>query len=224
MNPTELKNLVEAALLVVAEPLDVNALLGMFEGEPEPPERSAVMQALDELRADYAARGVELKQVAGGYRVQARAGLAARLNRLFAEKPQRYSQALLETLAIIAYRQPVTRAEIEAARGVSLNTGIIRSLHEREWIKVAGHRDAPGRPELLATTRQFLDYFNLKELSALPPLAEVKDMERLEPDLFDEPASESRSSGGNGAQPHETGGAVPAEADNAPPPAPDHKQ
>ena len=216
MTPPELKNLIEAALLVVAEPLDVNSLLSMFAGEPDKPGHGDVMQALEQLRVDYAERGVELKQVASGYRLQVRAGLAERINRLLAGKPQRYSQALLETLAIIAYRQPVTRAEIEEARGVSLSAGIIRALHEREWIKVAGHRDAPGHPELLATTRQFLDYFNLRELSDLPSLADFKDVEQPEPDLFDEPQPNG-ADGDNGARQGQTVGEPPAEEDKTAP-------
>ena len=128
---------------------------------------------------------MELKEVASGFRFQVRSELAGWINRLFEERPQRYSQALLETLAIIAYRQPVTRGEIEDIRGVSLSTGIIRTLFEREWIKVVGHRDVPGHPELLATTYQFLDYFNLKELAELPSLGEIRDISQVEPDLFD---------------------------------------
>ena len=184
MNHTELKKIVEAALMVLAQPLSVSDLLTMFEDDLDRPDRNEVRKALNELREDYAERGIELKEVASGFRFQARSDFAGRINRLYDEKPQRYSQALLETLAIIAYRQPVTRGEIEDIRGVSLSTGIVRTLFEREWIRVVGHRDVPGHPELLATTRQFLDYFNLKELSELPALGEVKDIDQLEPDLF----------------------------------------
>ena len=184
MNHTELKKIVEAALMVLAQPLSVSDLLTMFEDDLDKPDRNEVRKALNELREDYAERGIELKEVASGFRFQARSDFAGRINRLYDEKPQRYSQALLETLAIIAYRQPVTRGEIEDIRGVSLSTGIVRTLFEREWIRVVGHRDVPGHPELLATTRQFLDYFNLKELSELPALGEVKDIDQLEPDLF----------------------------------------
>ena len=185
MNPVEIKKTVEAALLALDSPLTVADLASMFEDDPDKPDRRAVRKALDELRQDYAERGVELKEVASGFRIQVRPELAGRINRLFRERPQRYSQALLETLAIIAYRQPVTRGEIEDIRGVSLSSGIIRTLFEREWIKVVGHRDVPGHPELLATTHQFLDYFNLKELAELPSLGEVKDISQIEPDLFD---------------------------------------
>ena len=184
MKQTELKKIVEAALLALDGPLSVTELLSMFEDDPYKPNRQAVRKALHELREDYAERGVELKEVASGFRFQVRPELADWVNRLFRERPQRYSQALLETLAIIAYRQPVTRGEIEDIRGVSLSTGIVRTLFEREWIKVVGHRDVPGHPELLATTNRFLDYFNLKELAELPLLGEIKDLDQLEPDLF----------------------------------------
>lgn len=184
MNHAELKKVVEAALLALDGPLSVTELLSMFEDDMDKPNRQAIRKALHELGEDYADRGVELKEVASGFRFQVRPELADRVNRLFRERPQRYSQALLETLAIIAYRQPVTRGEIEEIRGVSLSTGIVRTLFEREWIKVVGHRDVPGHPELLATTSQFLDYFNLKELAELPILGEIKDLDQLEPDLF----------------------------------------
>ena len=184
MNHAELKKIVEAALLALDGPLSVAELLSMFEDDPDKPNRQAIRKALHELAEDYAERGVELKEVASGFRFQVRSELADWVNRLYEERPQRYSQALLETLAIIAYRQPVTRGEIEDIRGVSLSTGIVRTLFEREWIKVVGHRDAPGHPELLATTSQFLDYFNLKELAELPILGEIKDLDEIEPDLF----------------------------------------
>ena len=185
MNHAELKRLVEAALMVVPQPLSISDLLSMFEEDLEKPDRNEIRKALNELQEDYAERGVELKEVASGFRFQARSDYAQWINRLFDERPQRYSQALLETLAIIAYQQPVTRGEIENIRGVSLSTGIVRTLFEREWIKVVGHRDAPGHPELLATTKQFLDYFNLKELAELPSLGEIKDIDQIEPDLFE---------------------------------------
>jgi len=185
MNHAELKKIVEAALLALDGPLSLTELLSMFEDEPDKPNRQAIRKALHELQEDYAERGVELKEVASGFRFQARSDFAGWINRLYDERPQRYSQALLETLAIIAYQQPVTRGEIENIRGVSLSTGIVRTLFEREWIKVVGHRDAPGHPELLATTKQFLDYFNLKELAELPSLGEIKDIDQIEPDLFE---------------------------------------
>ena len=207
MNHAELKKIVEAALLALNEPLSVTELMSMFEDDPDKPNRQAIRKALHELREEYADRGVELKEVASGFRFQVRSELADWVNRLYEERPQRYSQALLETLAIIAYRQPVTRGEIEDIRGVSLSTGIVRTLFEREWIKVVGHRDAPGHPELLATTNRFLDYFNLKELAELPLLGEIKDLDQVEPDLFQEmdqvregeilPAPETTDEGGS---------------------------
>ncbi len=188
MKPAELKNIVEAALMVADDPLSVNNLLALFKADARPPDRDDLRQALNALQADYADRGVELKEVAGGFRFQARTEVAEWVNRLFDERPQRYSQALLETLAIIAYRQPITRAEIEDIRGVGVSAKIIRTLMEREWIKAVGHREAPGRPELLATTGQFLDYFNLKKLAELPPLADLSDLAQAEPDLFEQQA------------------------------------
>lgn len=185
MSPETLKPILEAALLASRDALDLNQLLALFEGDLERPEREAVRTALELLQADCDGRGVELVEVASGWRYQVRAKYADWVNRLFDEKPQRYSRALLETLAIIAYRQPITRAEIENIRGVSVSTGIIKTLQEREWVRVVGNREVPGRPELLATSRQFLDYFNLKSLSDLPTLAEIKDFDRMNPDLFE---------------------------------------
>ena len=203
MNRLELKKIIEAALLALNTPLSVADLVSMFEQEPDKPDRRAVRKALEELQKDYAGHGVELKEVATGFRFQVRRELAGWINRLFQERPQRYSQALLETLAIIAYRQPVTRGEIEDIRGVSLSAGIIRTLFEREWIKVVGHRDVPGHPELLTTTCQFLDYFNLKELTELPFLGEIRDISQIEPDLFDsagQVAGTGPQTAGQGAQ------------------------
>ena len=185
MSPESLKPTLEAAIMASSEPLAVNEILALFEGDLEKPDRDAVRAALEQLQADYTDRGIELVEVASGYRFQVRARYAEWVNRLFDEKPQRYSRALLETLAIIAYRQPITRAEIENVRGVSVSTGIIKTLQEREWVRVVGNREVPGRPELLATTRQFPAYFNLKSLSDLPTLAEVKDFDKMNPDLFE---------------------------------------
>ena len=185
MNPETLRNILEAAIMSSAEPLPMNRLLALFEGEADPPDRDQVRAALEAVAAGYEGRGVELREVASGFRFQVRPDYAQWVNRLFEEKPQRYSRALLETLAIIAYRQPITRGEIENIRGVSVSANIVKTLQEREWIRVVGHRDVPGRPELLATTRQFLDYFNLKSLSDLPPLSEIKDFDRINPDLFE---------------------------------------
>ena len=184
MNQEQLKKIIEAALMVAGRPLSINQLLDLFEKDVDRPERTDLRAALTELQTDYVERGVELKEVASGFRFQVRSDYAQWVNRLYDERAPRYSRALLETLAIIAYRQPITRGEIEDIRGVSVNTNIIKTLQEREWIKVVGHRDVPGKPELLATTKQFLDYFNLKRLSDLPSLAEIKDYDQLNPDLF----------------------------------------
>ncbi|HTX24134.1 MAG TPA: SMC-Scp complex subunit ScpB [Steroidobacteraceae bacterium] len=173
MNEIQLKNVVEAALLAAGRPLAMSELVELFD-EPLRPTREQLRAALDALAAEYAGRGIELKETATGLRVQVRRELAGEISRLWPERPARYSRALLETLALIAYRQPITRGEIEAVRGVVVNPNIIRTLLERNWIRVVGQRDVPGRPELLGTTREFLDYFGLKSLDELPPLAELK--------------------------------------------------
>lgn len=185
MTASDLKNILEAVLMTSDAPMDINRLASLFEHDQEAVDKSAIRDALRELQEEYSGRGIELKEVASGFRIQVRSQYADWVNRLFDEKPQRYSRALLETLAIIAYRQPVTRGEIEEIRGVSVNSNIIRTLQERDWIKVVGHRDVPGKPELLATTREFLDYFNLKKLSDLPPLSAIKDLDNINPDLFE---------------------------------------
>ncbi len=183
-----IKNIIEAAIMVADEPLSIDRLIALFkEDGGEPPERQVIRDALASLEEDYAERGIELKQVASGYRIQARQSVAKWVNRLWTERPPRYTRALLETLAIVAYRQPITRGEIESIRGVSVSSNVIRTLMEREWIKVAGHRDVPGRPAVYATTRKFLDYFNLKSLSELPTLAELRNLDDIATDLFDEP-------------------------------------
>jgi len=165
----DLKAIVEAALFVAHKPLTVAELQALFpeDGQPKPAD---VRLALAELAEDFKSRPLELKEVASGFRLQVRESLSPWISRLFEEKPARYSKAFLETLAIIAYRQPVTRGEIEEIRGVAVSTQIMRSLVERDWVEVVGHKEVPGRPGLYATTRQFLDYFNLKGLDELPPL------------------------------------------------------
>lgn len=185
MNQDQLKNIIEATLMAFDEPRTVAQLQVLFEGDDPQPAKDEIRAAINQLVSDYEGRGIELKEIASGFRFQARSEYAEWINRLFRDKPQRYSRAFMETLAIIAYRQPVTRGEIEDIRGVSVNSNIIKSLQEREWIRVVGHRDVPGKPELLATTREFLDYFNLKKLSELPPLSEIKDYDQLNPDLFE---------------------------------------
>jgi segregation and condensation protein B len=177
-----LKQILEGALLAAGGPLTLDHLLGLFPDE-ERPSRDAVLDSLSSLERDYQDRGVELAQVAGGYRVQVRRETAPWVARLWEEKPARYSRALLETLALVAYRQPITRGEIEDIRGVAVSTNIVKTLTEREWIRVVGHRDVPGRPALYATTRKFLDYFGLRSLNDLPTLAEIRDPEFLGDDL-----------------------------------------
>ncbi|HMA99276.1 MAG TPA: SMC-Scp complex subunit ScpB [Wenzhouxiangella sp.] len=177
-----LKTVVEGALLAAGGPLNLNQLNALFPDE-EKPGHGSIREALAALDGDLENRAVELTEVGSGYRIQVRSHLMPVIANLWSEKPPRYSRALLETLAIIAYRQPITRGEIEQIRGVSLSANILRTLQERDWIKVVGHRDVPGRPELLGTTRDFLDYFNLKSLDQLPTLAEIKDIDNLEPEL-----------------------------------------
>lgn len=175
MNESYIRNVVEAALLAAGAPLPVAELARLFEESARPSTRQ-LQTALEALAAEYQGRGIELKHTAGGYRIVVRRELAAEISRLWPERAVRYSRALLETLALIAYRQPITRAEIEAVRGVAVNPNIIRTMIERNWVRVVGHRDVPGHPELLGTTREFLDYFGLKSLDELPPLAELKAM------------------------------------------------
>jgi segregation and condensation protein B len=176
MSNDQLKQVVEAALLAFGQPLSVDQLREIFD-EFERPEAAAIRRALAELAEDCHGRPMELVEVASGWRLQVRAEFSGRLSKLWQERPSRYSRALLETLALIAYRQPITRAEIEDVRGVTVNPNIVRTLTERGWIRVVGHREVPGHPELLGTTREFLDYFGLKSLDELPSLAALKDMD-----------------------------------------------
>jgi len=185
MNQEQLKNILEAALMVSDQPLSIPRSQFLFEKEPDQPDRGDIRATLEQLQQDYMDRGIELKEIASGFRFQIRCEYAQWVNHLFDERPPRYSRALMETLAIIAYRQPITRGEIEDIRGVSVSSTIIKTLLERVWIRVVGHRDIPGKPELLATTKSFLDYFNLKKLTDLPALAEIKDFDTINPDLFD---------------------------------------
>jgi segregation and condensation protein B len=175
MNESYLKNVIEAALLAAGNPVPLTELQRLFE-EAVRPDTAQLRAALAVLEAEYADRGIELKETAGGFRIQVRRELAPEISRLWPERAARYSRALLETLALIAYRQPITRAEIEAVRGVAVNPNIIRTVIERNWVRVVGHRDVPGHPELLGTTRDFLDYFSLKSLDELPPLAQLQAM------------------------------------------------
>lgn len=188
MTKEKLKQILEGALLAAGRPLNMAQLAGLFSDD-EQPTQTDFASALELLRADCAERGIELREVASGFRLQVREEIMPWVSRLWAEKPQRYSRALLETLALIAYRQPITRGEIEEIRGVQVNPNIIRTLTEREWIRAIGHRDVPGRPALFGTTRGFLDYFNLSSLEDLPTLAEIRDIDHLEPELnFEETA------------------------------------
>ena len=179
---TSLKSILEALLLASGEPLSLETLASVFTDE-ERPSNTEISKSLEALSDDYAERGLELKEVASGFRIQVREDANPWIARLWEERPQRYSRALLETLALIAYRQPITRGDIEEVRGVSVRTNIIRTLQEREWIRVVGHRDVPGKPALFGTTKVFLDYFNLASLDDLPSLAEIKDMGSIEPEL-----------------------------------------
>ena len=172
------RNVIEAALLAAGRPLTL-AELGQVFDETSRPDDAALGAALEQLAADYAARAIEVKHTASGWRIQVRREFAAEVSRLWPERPARYSRALLETLALIAYRQPITRGEIEDVRGVAVNPNIVKTLLERNWVRVVGQRDVPGRPELLGTTREFLDYFGLSGLDDLPPLAELKALTDL---------------------------------------------
>jgi segregation and condensation protein B len=182
LSVAEVRNIVEAALLAAGKPLTLSELAHLFD-DSQRPQAPALRAALAQLHEDYAERALEVKETAAGFRVQVRSRYAGVVSRLWPERPQRYSRALLETLALIAYRQPITRAEIEAVRGVAVNPNIIKTLLERQWIRVVGTRDLPGRPELLGTTRDFLDYFGLKNLDELPPLAQLRSLGDLEPQL-----------------------------------------
>jgi segregation and condensation protein B len=186
MQIEQLKPIIEAALLAASQPLTV-AQLGELFVEDDQVDREAIARALEALGEDCAGRGVELKEVASGFRYQVRQDVHPWVSRMWTEKPSRYSRALLETLALIAYRQPITRPEIEQIRGVVVSSNIVKTLEEREWIRVVGHRDVPGRPALFGTTRAFLDYFNLKSLDELPPLSEIRDMEDPQLRLDQEP-------------------------------------
>jgi len=196
---TSLKSILEAVLMASGEALDLAALAALFTDE-ERPSNAKIGKALKELSDDYAERGLELKEVASGFRIQVREDTNPWVLRLWEERPQRYSRALLETLALIAYRQPITRGDIEEVRGVSVRTNIIRTLQEREWIRVVGHRDVPGKPALFGTTRAFLDYFNLGSLDDLPSLAEIKDMDSIEPELNLEPPMDPGIDAGAGEE------------------------
>ena len=177
-----LENVVEGALLAAGEPLSLDRLLNLFQID-DAVDKSQLRAALTALEARYEPTGLMLKEVASGWRIQVREQLGPLVSRLWDERPARYTRALLETLALIAYQQPLTRSDIEQVRGVAVSSNIVKTLLERDWIRIVGHRDVPGRPALYGTTRTFLDYFNLKSLDALPPLAEIRDLEQLSKSL-----------------------------------------
>lgn len=208
MNEGDLKHLIEATLLAAGRPVTSARLLELFD-ERERPTQEQLDAAFQALSSDYESRGIEVVEVASGWRIQVRPRYADVVSRLWQERPSRYSRALLETLALIAYRQPITRSEIEEIRGVSISSTIMRTLQERSWIRTVGHREVPGRPELLGTTREFLDYFGLKSLEQLPTLAELKDVETIgvqlelpadaQPEASDEPLSAPDAASGTAA-------------------------
>jgi segregation and condensation protein B len=178
VDATEIKHFIEAALLAAGRPLSIDQLQGLFDGRMAP-EKSEIREAIATLNEEYEERGIVISEVASGFRMQVKAPMADRLQKLWEERPPRYSRALFETLALIAYRQPITRGDIEDIRGVSVSSNIVRQLLERDWIRVVGHRDVPGRPAMFGTTKVFLDYFGLKKLDDLPPLADLSDWESL---------------------------------------------
>lgn len=180
--PDQLAAIIETLLLTAGQPLNLNQIAAVFEDD-ERPTPAEIGQALRHLETACEDRGIELKEVSSGFRLQVRESFMGWVSKLWEERPQKYSRALLETLALIAYRQPITRGDIEEVRGVSVSSNIIRTLQEREWIRVVGHRDVPGKPALFGTTKAFLDYFNLSSLDDLPTLAEIKDLDNLEPEL-----------------------------------------
>lgn len=182
MNDQYVRNVIEAALLAAGRPLASDELVTLFD-ERDGSNADEVNAAIEVLRGEYATRGVEIVEVASGFRIQIRHAVAQPVSRLWHERPTKYSRALLETLALVAYRQPITRGEIEQIRGVAVNPNIIKTLLERNWIRVVGHRDVPGKPELLGTTRDFLDYFSLRKLDDLPTLAQLKELEELRAQL-----------------------------------------
>ncbi len=184
MSQEKVKNILEAAMFAAQRPLAVDDLAALFEGRDWAPERKAIREALATLTEEWQERGIELVEVSSGFRLKVRKEFSGWIGTLWSERPPRYTHALLETLALIAYRQPITRGEIEDVRGVSVSPSIIKTLTDREWVRVLGHKDVPGRPELFGTTREFLDSFSLKSLDQLPPLSDIKDIDEMHDDLF----------------------------------------
>lgn len=214
MDTQQLQRIVEGALLAAGTPLSIKRMSELFE-EGEVPEKEAFEEALAAIAASCEGRGFQLREVASGWRLQVEEDLAPWINRLWEEKPQKYSRALLETLALIAYRQPITRGDIEEIRGVAVSSHIIKTLVERNWVKVVGHRDVPGRPSLYATTRSFLDYFNLKSLDELPTLSDIRDLDEINASLDLDVESVLRR-GGDGDAPADDSDPQPEEDDTAP--------
>ena len=182
MEPAQIKRIVEAALFAAHQPLALAQLQELF-ADVEGVGLEQLQQALAGLRQDCEQRGVELAEVASGFRFQVQRDIHPFVAKLWTERQTRYSRSLLETLALIAYRQPITRGEIEQIRGVAVSTNTVRTLEEREWVRIVGYRDVPGKPALYGTTKQFLDYFNLKSLDQMPPLSELRDLDELAPEL-----------------------------------------
>ena len=183
MQNNQLKPILEALFAAADRPLSISQIFDLFSGDVDHPGRDDIKVVINEIAEQYQPGGLELKQVASGFRLQVKPAYELWISRLWDQKPPRYSRALMETLALIAYRQPITRGEIEDIRGVSVSSSIIKTLHEREWVKPLGHKDTPGRPTLYGTTRTFLDYFNIKSLNELPTLAEIRDLDHYAPEL-----------------------------------------
>jgi segregation and condensation protein B len=200
---SQLERIIEAALFAAPKPLTIKALQKLFIEEAQPSVEE-IQEALETLASHYAQRGICLKEVSTGYRFQVHTDVASELRVLFEEKPARYSRAMLETLALIAYRQPITRAEVEEVRGVVVSTNIVKTLLEHEWIRVVGHKDVPGRPALFATTKAFLDHFNLKSLDELPPLSQIVDLEKVGNQAVTDAAIEAQEGTESTAQTDET--------------------
>ena len=188
----KVKMIIEGLLLAASRPLNLSEIAQVFD-EDERPDKKELKKIIEVIEADCSDRGFELQEVASGYRFQVKQELSSWVGKLWDERPPRYTRALLEILALIAYKQPITRGDIEEIRGVSVSPNIIRTLIDREWVRVVGHRDVPGRPAMFATTKTFLDYFNLKSLQDLPPLSEIKELDNSDSDLsLDEQLAQSR--------------------------------
>lgn len=183
MDSSKLRPILEALLAAADRPLSVNQIFDLFNGDVEQPDKDDIRKAIHAIGEQFQDNGLELKQVASGFRLQVKPAYEEYVSRLWDQKPPRYSRAMLETLALIAYRQPITRGEIEDIRGVSVSTSMIKTLQEREWVKPLGHKDVPGKPTLYGTTKSFLDYFNIKSLNELPTLAEIRDLDRYTPEF-----------------------------------------